>query len=334
VLISFVILLHHGIESVSGTCPATNLLHPCTCSSDNIVCDGNQYINLKHIFNLVSQEVPNGLKNFYSLTISNAAIVEIERNTFYDVTFHTINISDARNLRLIDTYAFGETNAYTRYFHIRNTPVRNLLPNNDLFFMLSLMKNITYIQLENTNITEIPSYAFAPIMGYQTQLQQLYITGGNLQKINDFAFHNLDSLTTLSLYGNSVNFLPKNAFNFRKNSTNILNMKLDSDLFNKTIFQNETFLNTKRPTYLTTICGEAVCEIEYIDEIVFSIFFDLNLNNRLYVYGHLLDCDDCRSFWIIKNTIYIRRIYGLICTNGNELMDNDNFMDCKLDTKK
>ncbi len=84
------------------------------------------------------------------------------------------------------------------------------------------MRNITYIQLENTNITEIPPYAFAPIMGYQTQLQQLYITDGNLQKINDFAFYNLDSLTTLSLYRNPVNYLSKNVFNFRKNSTNIL----------------------------------------------------------------------------------------------------------------
>ncbi len=26
-------------------------------------------------------------------------------------------------------------------------------------------------------------------------------------------------------------------------------MQIDSDLFNKTLFQNETFLNTKRPTY-------------------------------------------------------------------------------------
>ncbi len=64
VLETLLILLISVIDLTSSVCPNEDLLYPCYCESDSIYCIGNEYINIKHIFNLLSQKLKDDEKHF------------------------------------------------------------------------------------------------------------------------------------------------------------------------------------------------------------------------------------------------------------------------------
>ncbi len=41
-----------------------------------------------------------------------------------------------------------------------------------------------------------------------------------------------------------------------------------------------------------------------------------------------IDCDDCRSYWLRKNTKLIDSINSLNCLNGKPFIDSTNFAKC------
>ncbi len=328
VLETLLILLISVIDLTSSVCPNEDLLYPCYCESDSIYCIGNEYINIKHIFNLLSQKLKDDEKHFEKFYLNNTAINELEENTFYDITFSFINIQ-ATNLTLINTFAFSETNLKTNTIYTY-APVENRPPKYDFFIMLSLMKNINAISIYGNNITEVPSYAFKPILGNQNKLKFLNIHGEeNLRLVNDYAFYNLGSLTHLGIYANSKNYIFPNAMNFHKDSNELLHVFLDSFYFNGSYLGNNTFSNTRRPTVLHSDCRKYSCQLSFLNENVFSHFFSLNIKNRIDFTNHLIDCDDCRSYWLRKNVTHFERIDGLSCTNGNNFLNNNNFINCK-----
>ncbi len=59
-----------------GTCPAPELLKPCTCDADSIICSGQNNINLKQIFDKVSKS--NEDKKFNEFMLANSAVTELE----------------------------------------------------------------------------------------------------------------------------------------------------------------------------------------------------------------------------------------------------------------
>jgi hypothetical protein len=324
------IYFFHQFINISSECPKPELLSPCTCSSDNINCGGDTFINIKHIFDELSQQLLDGKKNFSQFYLNNTAITEIEENTFYDITFVAIVIEKATKLTKINSYAFSETNYFTNTFYIIDTPVQNDPPTHNIFFMLSLMRNVATIQLLNNNISTIPSYAFKPINGFQSKLLTLNLFNNlKLEQIENYAFYNLDSLTQLQIYNSSIEYLPANALNFRKDSKNLLNIYLDPILFNGSILENNAFLNTRRPTVLNSQCLKLPCKLTYLDEKEFSRFLDLNDNNKISLSNHQIDCTDCRSYWLRKNEKYIQRIVSLTCIDGKQFMDNSNFINCE-----
>jgi hypothetical protein len=164
------------IAQICGECPNPDLLKPCHCDRDSIFCGGHNSIDLKNIFHNLSSTLKSDKKHFKSFSLNNTAIKELPENTFGDITFESLFISNAPNLTSIHTKAFSgtDTHGLTYEFNIFNTSLKNSPPNYDIFQVLSSMVNIKLIYLTDNIIEEISDNAFRPINGPQNNLSLLY----------------------------------------------------------------------------------------------------------------------------------------------------------------
>ncbi len=133
----------------------------------------------------------------------------------------------------------------------------------------------------------------------------------------------------LSLCGTKIDSIPKNAFNFEKESKETLRLDLQLTKLNGTGFQLGSLENLKRPTdiYLGDN-PKQTC----LDEHIFRPFLDANDHNviRIDIYDvPFIDCDDCRSYWLKKESKYFNRTNLWICSNGKSLYDNTSFAKCE-----
>jgi len=267
----------------------------------------------------------NDKKDFRELTIYNTAITELEDNTFSDITFGEILLLQASKLSTIHLNAFNGTNLKTTSILTDATPL-----DESIFKSLSQFKNLESLTIFNPDIEQIPSYAFPP----ENKLKRLNINGPKLRKISDFAFYNLDSLTELIISG-SIEELALNAFNFRKESKESLEIQLDSTLFNGSRIEVNALNNFKRPVVLKQRCRWNEHEISYLNENVFGHFLDANEGNEIRGYFNprvqcpiMPDCNDCRNNWLKNSQKYSNRIHDLRCSDGKPLADESHFHNC------
>ncbi len=318
--------------NIWSLCPKPETIHPCKCDDNGIKCGGNDKLNLKQIFESMDQQLADNEKHFNGFFLNNTAITQLDDNTFYDITFDEIRIIKAEKLTSINSHAFTATNFVTKKFITDNTPLTNYPPNYDIFNSLSMISNIEHIQMERTNITEIPSYAFQPLNGFQNKLKAIYIGYGPLKKVANYAFYNLNSLVALGLYNSLIDFIPSNAFHFRKESKKPMDILISNNQLNDSSFETNAFNNIKREAALFL---DGNPKITYLDEKIFAPFFDLNVNNTVELRYNYLDCNDCRSFWLKKYIGIIRDEHGYHhrvsdqCTNGKNFLDTNNFANCK-----
>jgi hypothetical protein len=89
-------------------------MNSCFCNTTTIICGGNQIINLKKIFQEISLNLESeNDKHFEAFILNNTAITELEDNTFHDITFKSILINNAINLKRISANAFSVLNCET-----------------------------------------------------------------------------------------------------------------------------------------------------------------------------------------------------------------------------
>jgi len=162
-------------------------------------------------------------------------------------------------------------------------------------------------------------------------LKYLNFFAGKLEKIGSFAFYNLNSLTLLGLGYNLIDLIPTNAFHFRKESKDVLDIYLDNNPnINGSSFQINAFENIGRTVNLKLyFINSVIQKITFLDENVFTSFLEANQNNRIYMTNNLIDCSDCRSYWLKQNHYLASKIYNLMCSNKNSFLDNSNFLTCK-----
>jgi hypothetical protein len=88
------------VPKIISECPKPELLKPCDCDNEVILCGGNQYYNLKHLFE--------------------------------SLILWLIYFDSASNLTTINTHTFTATNLVTKRFETQNTPIANPLPDSDI----------------------------------------------------------------------------------------------------------------------------------------------------------------------------------------------------------
>ncbi len=315
-------------------CPAPEILNPCKCDAKGISCGGNDVINLKNIFKSIDQKLNESEKHFKKFYLNNSAITEIEENTLYDITFDEIQIINATKLKLIHTNAFNATNLVTKKFSVNYDnwkviphfiPLTNSPPTHDIFHMLSSIISLEEIDLCYTNITKIPSNAFKPINGAQNNLTFITFANSSIAEIGDNAFYSLNNLSYLSFSGTKIDLIPKSALNFEKESKIKLSLGLQWTKLNNTGLELGSLENLKRPTDL--FLGDNPNQT-YFDEHIFRPFLDANDQNDILIditHATCLDCNDCRSYWLKKESKYHNRTSLYICSSQKNLLDSTTF---------
>jgi hypothetical protein len=145
------------ISHISGDCPKPEILNPWTCNkNNNIYCGESSSIGLKTIFHRMSTNLEKEKKHFKHFYLTNTEIKGLPEKAFEDITFDEIWINNATNLSLIHTIAFKGMNSILQKFLVSNTSLINSPPNYDIFLSISSMINITYTQISNSLIEEIP----------------------------------------------------------------------------------------------------------------------------------------------------------------------------------
>lgn len=289
---------------------------------------GQNHIILKDVFSKYSQQLPKEKKHFSQFTLSNTAVTELEANVFSDIIFDMIVINNASKLTSIDSNAFKGSEATIKAIYIENTPLVSDQQNNDIFGIFSKFSNLESLTIDNSRVEVIPSLAFRPLNGYQNKLKFIKISG-SLRKVMNNAFYNLNSLSYLNIGNNSIDILQSEALKFRT-SEQYIGIVLDCNLFNASNVEENAYKNINRPVLLYD--ENEFCWLTYFDEKIFGPFFDNNSFNRIKAHdsaSHIaIDCDDCRSVWLLKEE-YLNRIDGLICNNGRNINDASSFTNCK-----
>jgi hypothetical protein len=306
-----------------GRCPKSDLLKPCVCNNEVISCGGKDAIQLKAIFHSISSQLGNEEeKHFKQFYLNNTAISELPEDTFEDITFDSIQIEEAFNLSLINTFAFNATNQRLKEFYIHNSLLRNFPPNYDIFTALSLMVGIETIRITNSQIEEIPENAFRPLLGQQKNLTHIEFLNNAIKKIGNNAFQYLQLLDSLHLNYNPINHISRLAFNFLEKSTNSFFLAFYSSTLNSSTFEFGSLDNLKRPTEIDL----RFTGVKYLHQNIFENFFSFNNENSIYT--NTLDCEDCRSFWLFNNKKYRSQLTDVECSNGNKFYQSGNFGKC------
>jgi len=67
-------------------------------------------------------------------------------------------------------------------------------------------------------------------------------------------------------------------------------------------------------------------DLNILDKNIFKSFLDLNGSNQIYV--NILDCNDCKSYWLLDNGSYKGRLDHIVCSNANPVTSSKNFPTC------
>jgi hypothetical protein len=278
---------------------------------------------LKHVFESLSNNLKDEEKNFYRFVLNNTVINQLLENTFEDITFENIEITQNSVLKYINTHAFTATNLWIKTFRSYSLHLENNPPDNDLFRALSLMNNLTQLSVYNGKLTEIPSNAFRPLNGPHKYLNSIILDNMMIKNIGDRPFWSLPSVKEILLRPNNLSFISSHAFEMKSKSTEFLTIGLNSNQLNNTSFEFGAFMNIQRPVELQLPNNT---KLTYLDEKIFKAFLNNDPKNKILV--NTLDCDDCKSNWLKENNKFMEQMGASSCSNENEISNEKNFLKC------
>ncbi len=117
------------------------------------------------------------------------------------------------------------------------------------------------------------------------------------------------------------------SFHFKNVSNQTFDLYLYSiNTLNGSSFAINSLSNIKRQTIIHLDFNH---NLKFFDETIFVPFFESNPKNQIYLepFTHL-DCDDCRSHWLVKESKYLERFNLFRCFNGNDIRNSNNFKNC------
>ncbi len=187
-----IIFLCYSIISC-GKCPSQEVVYPCICQNDTIICGGYNAYDFNQIFSDISRHLNDSKKKFQTFIFNNTEITEIPENSFQDIEFTKIVIKDATNLAKIHSRAFNvnfTANTIKEVEQIGSSKLQNKAPDYDLFKSLSSLINIEKITLTSNLITDLPKNAFGKLQ----HLTSVNFSTNSITTIGNNAFYNVDVL--------------------------------------------------------------------------------------------------------------------------------------------
>lgn len=128
-------------------------------------------------------------------------ISELPENVFVDAKFKILQFKEGARITQIDANAFTSTAAYIEQIsfsdslHLNN----NFVHIRSFFNALSTLSNATRIEIDNSNVSLVPTDTFKVFNGIQSNIQSIGIYDSNISSIGDYAFYELNDIRHIYL---------------------------------------------------------------------------------------------------------------------------------------
>lgn len=298
-------------------------MEPCSCHNYVISCGGEQEIDLEAMFERLSKKLPKRKKHFDELYINNTVITELGENITKDITFHTIFIDSAQNLKRIDKNAFKGTADNVKVFVLKKCQNFDSL---ELFDVLNGFPKMETIHVGNTKLTGIPSNAFRTL----PNIYSIAFYGESIKTIGEKAFHDLKTIRFIDIVNTSLSYIPDNVFVFEKSERKV-GICLFYNQLEGNGFSAGALAHIGRPAefhFMGHLESENSDKIKFLDQNSFEPFFKADPHNTVVFKYEVLDCNDCRNKWLKTTPEYGNRVTPLKCSNGIKFDSQANFAKC------
>jgi hypothetical protein len=123
----------------------------------------------------------------------------------------------------------------------------------------------------------------------------------------------------LTIESNQINHISKNAFSFEKPSDILIDIELTNLPLKGDSFESGAFSDLKRPARINLHPRDEkrAEKVTFLNQNVFEEFFIKDHRNKLILYT--VDCNDCRSYRLVKTEKYSSQTDEMRCSDGKIL---------------
>ncbi len=101
----------------SGQCPEKpEVIFPCTCSDNAIICKAIQNFDLDEVFKAVANGRSDGDLSFDTFVLDSPKITKLEDNLFRGLKFKTLKFNNCDQLVCVNQNAFSGMEKYVEKF--------------------------------------------------------------------------------------------------------------------------------------------------------------------------------------------------------------------------
>ena len=191
----------------------------------------------------------------------------------------------------IGSNAFNKTANKIESFDCSYCSIEQQPPKYDIQKVLTQMTRLSSLFI-GLNVREIPSNA----IGNKTELSTIFLKNKKQNlTIESGAFQDLENLHEIIIGGTTINRIKKEAFK----SNSLILIQFSGCKLTGESFENGAFDGIQKP--FTIILMET--NVNYFAESVFKQVLNNSLNSIDIFWDEfdfLIDCDDCRNYWLIK----------------------------------
>ena len=237
-------------------------------------------------------------KHFDLIIVGNhgdaTTALALDESPFADIIFNKFH---GFNIKLNDNNPFGKAAQTIKELdlivHVDHQP-----PKYHVWKPLNYLMNVERINVY-LNVTEIPPNALN-----LKSLKSITISTQNSITIKKNAFYNLDNLDELN-FQCGINKIETEAFALGKCSHNKLDIKFDN--VNGNAFQQDSFKGLQKVVQVVFPNS-----LQYLPESSLKSLLD----NRNKISAPIINCHDCRNYWLIKHE-RDGQIQGVNCNQNN-----------------
>ena len=316
-------------------CPKAEDLSPaCICDVYHeftaIRCRTDKEFDLKKMFTRLSRdaEIVNTVYDLLTLDIDNKKFTEIPEDAIGNIKFQAVEVGYKSNyVKRIHSKAFQSSNELMKSFRI---DVRINATDSAPYSPIDLVNSFPNLEyFRSKMILDLKVFFSAKL----AKLNE--ITLGTVTSIEGSPFAHLKNLSKITIeYSATLRNIPAGTFligypngSRTKLEIDINTYGLNGSGFSVGVFDNPTFKGRSVKLDLSKN------RLEYLEEKVFLPFLkDDERHTITSLKENVLDCDDCRSAWICKQSKDVReQMLSPPCKQfGRSLTDCErNFKHCK-----
>jgi len=246
---------------------------------------------------------------------SNPKDMELPADLFSEFKFKKIVVKNS-NFSLVHENSFTDTSLSLEELVLENNGLANAFPHEEsLFVALSKLFSLKRLSLRNNKLSLIPANAFRKIVLTQGKLKDLDLSDNQISDVGDFAFNELVNVQSISLAGNRLTHVRRNAFTFLKASPIPLTIDLRNNRLKSDAFDVRALDIIRRGEVHLVLNNNG---IQYLDQRVFGSYLESPATS-LQAEGNPLTCS-CELKWLwVQRMDYKGKVQGdLTCADGRD----------------